>query len=124
MQCRINCYNFQIITKMSNTNETSKQDNNSVLHKTNVSGSITISNGRNENYRQFKSNSKWFDNAEYFTLIECDNCLTIKKHYMEVPKNAQKTNRGYFMCKSELPVGKFEFDEDESSEDVVVVYCH
>ena len=51
---------------MSNTNETSKQDNNSVLHKTNVSGSITISNGRNENYRQFKSNSKWFDNAELF----------------------------------------------------------
>ena len=89
-----------------------------------VSGSITISNGRNENYRQFKSNSKWFDDSEYFTLIESDNCLTIKKHYMEIPKNAQKTKRGYFMCVSQLPIGKFEFDEDESSEDVVVVYCH
>jgi len=92
--------------------------------QTRVSGSITISNGRNVNYRQFNSNSNWFNDAEYFTLIENENCLTIKKHYMEVPKNAQKTTKGYFMCLSELPIGKFEFDEDESSQDVVLVYCH
>ena len=104
--------------------KTSKNNETAQLGIGAVSGSITISNGRNENYRQFKSNSKWFDDAEYFTLTESDNCLTIKKHYMEVPINAQKTNRGYFMCVSELPIGKFEFDEDESSEDVVVVYCH
>src|SRR5574343_1754482 len=94
------------------------------LHIADVSGSITISNGRNENYRQFKSNSNWFNDAEYFTLTESANCLTIKKHYLEVPKNAQRTKRGYFMCASQLPIGKFEFDEDESSEDIVVVYCH
>jgi hypothetical protein len=92
--------------------------------QTRVSGSIIINKGRNDNYRQFKSNSDWFNNAEYFTLIENGNCLTIKKHYIQVPKNAQKTKTGHFMCISELPIGKFEFDEDESSEDVVVVYCH
>lgn len=103
-------------------NELSKPEQTCTIHS--VSGSIVINRGRNDNYRQFKSNSNWFDGAEYFTLIENENCLTIKKHYMEVPKNAQKSKTGHFMCLSELPIGKFEFDEDESSEDVVVVYCH
>ena len=109
---------------MENKQKSSNEAHSEPLQQCSVSGSITISNGRNENYRQFKSNSKWFNDAEYFTLMESDNCLTIKKHYLEVPKNAQKTKRGYFMCISKLPIGKFEIDEDESSDDIVVVYCH
>lgn len=36
-----------------------------------------------------------------------------------------KTNGAYHSAiVAELPIGKFEFDEDESSEDVVVVYCY
>lgn len=88
-----------------------------------VSGSILINKGRAEKYRKFTSNSNWFKNAEYFTLTENGNCLTIKKHYLEVPKNAQKAKTGQFTCLSELPLGKFEFDEDESTEDELVIYC-
>lgn len=89
-----------------------------------VSGSIVISKGRAEIYRQFKSNSNWFKNYEYFTLKEEGDCLIITKHYLEVPKNAQKTKTGHFMCLSQLPLGKFEFDEQESTEDELVIYCH
>ena len=94
------------------------------LLQTTVSGSILINKGRNDNYRHFKVNSKWFDDAEYYTLSEDDNCLIIKKHYMEVPKTAQKYKTGQFMCLSELPIGKFEINEEESSTDELVVYCH
>ena len=109
---------------MENKQKSSNKAHSEPLQQTDVSGSITISNGRTDRYRAIYSNSKWFNDAEYFTLIENENCLTINKHYMEVPKNAQRTKRGYFMCLSELPIGRFEFDEDESSEDIVVVYCH
>jgi hypothetical protein len=94
------------------------------LIKSNVIGSIIINNGRAENYRQFKSNSNWFKNAEYYSIKEDGNCLIITKHYLEVPKNAQKTKTGHFMCLSGLPLGKFKFDEQESTEDELVIYCH
>ena len=36
-----------------------------------------------------------------------------------------KTNGTYHSAiVAELPIGEFDFDEDESNEDVVVVYCH
>jgi hypothetical protein len=92
--------------------------------QTRFSGSIVINVGRNFNYRHFKVNSKWFEDAEYYTFIENGNCLEIRKHYLDVPKTAQKYKTGQFMCVSELPIGKFEIDEDESSEDVILVYCH
>lgn len=87
-----------------------------------VSGSITVSNGRNDNYRQFRSNSNWFSDSEYYTFNEDYGCLIIKKHYIEVPKNAQRTNNGYFHCVSEMPLGKFEFDEEDSTEEELIIY--
>ena len=92
--------------------------------QTRVSGSIVINRGRNDNYRHFKVNSNWFEDAEYYSFTERENYLEIRKHYLDVPKSAQKYKTGQFMCVSELPIGKFQIDQDESNEDVVVVYCH
>lgn len=114
------------ITTLNKNTETMSTDVENIkdeaLHIGGVICSITISNGRNDNYRQFKSNSNWFSDSEYYTLNEEDGCLTINKHYMEVPKNAQKTNRGYFHCVSAIPLGQFEFDDEESTEDQLVIY--
>jgi len=89
-----------------------------------VSGSIVINRGRNDKYRHFIVKSKWFEDAEYYSFAETVNYLEIRKHYLEVPKNAQKYKTGQFMCTSQLPIGKFEIDQNESTEDVLVVYCH
>ncbi len=89
-----------------------------------MKGSITVYKGRNNNYRQVLSSSNWFSGSEYYTFIEKGDCFTIKKHYMEIPKTAQWSNRGYFHFLSNFPIGKFEFEEDESSEDVAVIYCN
>ncbi len=104
--------------------QSNEQAENKPCTKHGVSGSIVINRGRAEIYRQFKSNSNWFKNAEYYTLKEKTGCLIITKHYLEVPKNAQRSKTGHFTCLSELPLGKFEFDEQESTEDELVIYCH
>ena len=59
------------------------------LRQTDVGGSIVINRGRNDNYRHFKVNSKWFEDAEYYSFIERENYLEIRKHYLDVPKSAQ-----------------------------------
>ena len=50
--------------------------------------------------------------------------MTIKKCLgIEIPKNAQKFPKTkHFQFTSELPIGKFEFDEDESDKDMLVIY--
>jgi hypothetical protein len=91
--------------------------------KTDISGSINVTASINERYRQIHSNSKWFDNSEYFTIKDDGECLTIKKCGLQIPKNAKKfTTSRHFNYISELPLGRFEFDIDESSEDELVIY--
>jgi hypothetical protein len=91
--------------------------------QTDVSGSINVTAGRNERYRQVHSNSKWFDSSEYFIIKDDLECITIKKCGLQIPKNAQKfTSSRHFMYVSELPLGRFEFDVEESSEDELVIY--
>ena len=85
--------------------------------------SITISNGRNNNYRQIRSSSNWFNCCDYYTVSENENCLKVVKHYLEIPKTAQKTNKGYFHCLSKLPLVIFFFNKEESTEDVAIIYC-
>lgn len=93
------------------------------MRKLMISGSISVSKGRAYPYRQLYSNSEWFDNAEYFVIEDDGECLIIKKCYMEIPKNAQKFTSGrHFQFLSELPLGTFEFDEEESNEDELVIY--
>lgn len=88
-----------------------------------VSGSISVYDGRKDRYRQIESSSRWFDDEEYYVITDEDGCLTIKKCYMEVPKNAQKFSKiRRFHFVSSLPKGTFCFDEEESNEDELVIY--
>ena len=88
-----------------------------------VSGSISITKGRTDRYKQLYSNSKWFDVTEYFDIQDDGESLIIKKCYMEIPKTAQKFTSGrHFQFVSELPLGTFDIDEEESNEDELVVY--
>ena len=108
---------------MTTKNKSSKNNFNAISHKTDVSGSINVTAGRNERYRQVHSNSKWFDSSEYFTIKDDGECLTIKKCGLQIPKKAQKfTSSRHFMYVSQLPLGRFEFDVEESSEDELVIY--
>ena len=100
-------------------NKSSKHIIKPTLQQCSVSGSISVCMGRNDNYRAISSNSNFFADADYFLLKEDGECLTITKHRLEIPKKAQKIRRTdygyYFQFASEMPLGKFEFDEDESN---------
>ena len=100
------------------------KNENKALSQTSVSGSISITKGRTERYRAVYSNSNWFDECEWYIIKDDGECLTIKKCLgMEMPKNAQKFPKTkHFQFTSELPIGKFEFDEDESDKDTLVIY--
>ena len=88
-----------------------------------VTGNISITKGRLDRYRQIYSSCKWFDGAEYFDIQDDGESLLIKKCYMEIPKTAQKfTSSKHFQFVSELPLGIFDIDEEESNEDELVVY--
>jgi hypothetical protein len=108
-----------------NTEKTLIENENQLSCLGAVSGSIHVTDGRTERYRQFHSASKWFDECEWFQLIDDMNgTLTIKKCMgIEIPKNAQKfTSSRHFMCISEIPLGRYEIEEDESTIDELVVY--
>jgi len=93
------------------------------LEKTIVVGSINVTAGRAQRYRQLYSNSKWFDDSEYFTVKEDGKCLKIRKCGLHIPRNAQKfTSSRHFMYVSELPIGRLDFDPEDSSEDELVIY--
>jgi hypothetical protein len=88
-----------------------------------ISGGISISKVR-ERYRCIYSNSKWFEECEWYQIKDDGECITIKKCLgVEVPRKAQKfTKSKHFQFVSELPTGKFEFDEEESTIDEVRIY--
>lgn len=93
-----------------------------------VSG-ISVHIGKNDNFRQIYSNSNFFSDTDYYLLKDDGECLTITKCRMQIPKNARKVckpsrirNAYYFQFESEMPLGKFEFDADESNEDVLKIY--
>jgi hypothetical protein len=90
--------------------------------KTAISGSIAIYNGNTDRFRTFCSNSKWFDGSDYFSIKQEYGCLRIIKHYLEIPYKARKVKKGQFQYLSEIPIGRFEFDEEESTEDELVIY--
>jgi hypothetical protein len=88
-----------------------------------ISGSINVGKGRADPYRDIYSKSPWFNSAEYFDIQVDDECIVIKKCYLEIPKKAQKfTTSRHFQFKSELPLGTFCFDEEESNEDELLIY--
>ena len=80
----------------------------------------------NKNYLQLYFNNKeWFNDCEFFTLhndLE-DEYIHIKKHYIDVPNNARISQQGSTFCIiAEIPLGKYEVDEEESNEDELVIY--
>lgn len=90
-----------------------------------VSG-ISVTIGKNYRFRLVYSNSNFFSDTDYYLLKDDGECLIITKCRMQIPKNARKVckpnSSGYtFNFESEMPLGKFEFDE-ESNEDMVKIY--
>lgn len=90
--------------------------------QTRVSGSISVSMGRTERYRNIYSNSNFFIVGEYYVLKDDGECLTITRCGLDVPKKAQMFIKTGFQCISELPIKKFEFDAEESNCDEVRIY--
>ncbi len=87
---------------------------------------ITICSGTRDSYRLISSTSKWFDDGQYVVIKDDGRCLSIKKCWMEIPKNAKKimrlVNSVYFHYVGELPLGSFDFDKQERTHDEVRIY--
>jgi hypothetical protein len=88
------------------------------------SGTITVSKikGKSDRLRYYASNMEWFNDAEYFVFNENEHGFTIKKCLcIEIPKNAIKFNLRT-QKESDVPEGKYEIDEEESTIDELVIY--
>lgn len=91
-----------------------------------VSGSIVVSEQKNKpNQRQITSNSNWFD-CDYILFNAKEDYISITKPSLDYRGKSQKptkqNNSYHFLVTAELPLGKFEFDVDDSTEDELVVY--
>jgi hypothetical protein len=85
---------------------------------------ISIVAGRLPRYRGLTCVNKWFDNCQYFSFHLYGNELAIKKHYGDTPKFALKRNsaKSFTITDLELPIGKWEINKEDSSEDVLFVF--
>ena len=100
-----------------------ENNQNKALNKTDVSGSINITNGLRMSQKQIHISTSWA-NVDNYVLNITDTSIIITKCYLEVPRNAKKINKSshIFIQNTELENGRYFFDEEESSEDKVVVY--
>jgi energy-coupling factor transporter ATP-binding protein EcfA2 len=75
-------------------------------------------------HRFLYSNSKWFNDCQYFTIKDNGECITIQKQIgVNITKKSYKFSKSRRFCfESELPIGKFEINKDESDEDTLVIY--
>lgn len=104
------------------TQDNNKIQDNSQSLQVAVSGSITVSNGCQPTQKQIHSNSKWFS-EEYYLIKDDGDRLVITKCYLKIPKDARKFKKNNSLTLIiDMPNGKFEFDEDESTEDALVIY--
>jgi len=100
--------------------ENSKTEQPCTLHS--VSGSINVTNGCQPTQKQILLKSNWF-NVDYYKVEDDGECLLITKCYLDIPKNAHKiTKSRHISLITEMPNGKFDFDNDETTEDVVIIY--
>ena len=88
------------------------------------SGTITVTKGRNksETFRYIYSNADWFKEAEFYIFKENEYGFTVQKCLcIEIPNNAVKfTTQAHLF--SQIPVGKYQIDEEESTTDELVIY--
>jgi len=91
-----------------------------------ISGSIFIEKNNDKGQLKLVSNSNWFD-SEYVIVSIDEDCIIINKPTLDYRGRMFKVmNIGLnsvVKLSLELPMGKFEFDTDESTEDELVVYC-
>ena len=83
-----------------------------------------VSKGTRFDNKSLYFNLKWFT-EEYYTIINRENCLIIRKCYMEIPKKAYKfnhKNKSFRAIYVDIPNGKYEVNMDESTEDELVIY--
>lgn len=73
--------------------------------------------------KEIVSKSEWFNDVEYYIVEKEDECLIIKKCYMEIPKNALKfSDSKHFRLTMDLPNGTFIFDEDSNEDELVILF--
>ena len=84
---------------------------------------ITISIVRRK-YRGINMSCEWFDNWDYYLINDDGNCLTFEKYYsLETnTKVIKKTSANNTQILSELPIGKFYYDKQETTEDKMFIY--
>jgi len=88
-----------------------------------VIGSISIHRYGRLTQRAIKSKTKWFDECEYYTIEADEECIIITKCRMEIQKKAHRYTKGTGLkVEMDLPYGNFVFDDEESTEDELVVY--
>lgn len=91
-----------------------------------VSGSIVTY--KHTHNRQTHISSKSFFFADGVSIKENNGRIEFSRvgiTYVGKRYKFHNTNGTYHSAiVAELPIGEFYFDEDESNEDVVVVYCH
>ena len=85
--------------------------------------SITIYKGGYFGHVRIYSRCAWFDDAEYCVTEDLGGCLVIKKCYLDIPNKALKVgNDGRMQFESEIPLGNYAIDQEESDEDELVIY--
>lgn len=106
-------------------NESKIENGQPTLQQHNVSGSIVTYKHTHNRQTHISSNSNFFSQEVYIKNIngrlEFGHVgITYEgKRY----KFHFRNGKYHSAIVAELPLGEFEFDEDESNEDVVVVYC-
>ena len=85
---------------------------------------ITIHKGNTNNKRGISCACKWFDDCEYYIIENNNNCLTFEKYYSldKSNKALKRTGAKAFMIISDLPLGKFFYDTEESTKDKLFIY--
>ncbi len=91
-----------------------------------ISPTVVTNVSDKEDWRGISSRSPFFNNENYYTFKSDAESLTIIKHYMEVPKGARKFTKpchvANLQIKMDIPIGTFDFDAEESNEDIVKIY--
>ena len=85
-------------------------------------GYLRVSESATRDCRQISFKSDWFIGGEYYSIDEYDDYMVVTKHYIDMPSTALKSKKGYFQCKSVAPLGRFEIDQEESTEDEIIIY--
>lgn len=96
----------------------------------NINDRVSVCLGGNCGRRAISSTSDFFRDADYYSHKEDEESFTIIKHRLIVPAHAHKASKrvrksGLGTCvqfESQIPLGQFFYDKEESDEDVLKFY--